>query len=85
VNSKSGFGQGKVNPQSLARFAIESVCQQPERNAIKYLANNIEQGVITPLTFAYRDAVLSITGAVNLWQAEQIILRSAGLEKPKGR
>jgi hypothetical protein len=81
---ESTLGEVDLNPQLLARFAIESVCQQPERNAIKYLANNIEQGVITPLTFAYRDAVLNITGAVNLWQAEQIILRSAGLEKQKG-
>ena len=77
---ESTLGEADLTPQSLARFAIESVRQQPERNALKYLANNIEQGVITPLTLAYRDAVLSITGAVNLWQAEQIVLGSAGME-----
>ena len=72
-----------LNGESLARFAIESVRKQPERNAIKYLANNIERGVITPLTYAYRDAILSITGAANLRHAEEIVLRSAGLEEKK--
>jgi hypothetical protein len=34
--------------ESLAQFAIESVRKIPMRNAIRYLAQNIEQGVITP-------------------------------------
>jgi cation transport regulator ChaC len=48
----------EINPESLAVFAIESVQKNPARNAIRYLAQNIEQGIITPLTYAYRDAVL---------------------------
>jgi hypothetical protein len=78
---ESTLAEADLNPQSLARFAIESVRQQPERNAIKYLADNIEQGVITPLTYAYRDAILSITGAANLRQAEQDILPPGGTAK----
>jgi hypothetical protein len=66
----------EINPESLAAFAIESVHNNPERNAIKYLAQNIEEGVITPLTYAYRDAILRRTGAVDLTEAEEIVLRS---------
>jgi len=32
------------------------------RNAILYLAQNIEQGIVTPLTYVYRDAILCRTG-----------------------
>lgn len=70
------LGEADLNPESLARFAIESVRRKPERNAIRYLANNIAQGVITPLTNAYRDAVLRLTGAENLDQAEEFLLHS---------
>ena len=66
----------ELNPKSLAAFAIESVRRSPERNAIKYLAQNIGQGIITPLTYAYRDAILRATGAVDLRQAEEIALDS---------
>jgi hypothetical protein len=75
---ESTLNDADLTPESLARFAIESVRKQPARNAIQYLANNIEQGVITPLTCAYRDAVLSLTGGKTLGQAEEIVLRSAG-------
>ena len=68
----------EIIPESLAEFAIESVGQSPARNAIRYLAQNIEQGVITPLTHAYRDAILRRTGAVDLTQAEDVVLRSLG-------
>jgi hypothetical protein len=71
------LGAEDINADALARFAIESVGKQPARNAIKYLANNIAQGVITPLTYAYRDAILRLTGGQTLGQAEQIVARSA--------
>ena len=64
----------EINPESLAEFAIASVRHSPQRNAISYLAQNIERGVITPLTDAYRDAVLRRTGAVNLAEAERSLL-----------
>ena len=68
----------EIIPESLAEFAIESVRQSPARNAIRYLAQNIEHGIITPLTYTYRDAILRRAGAVDLNQAEDIVLRSLG-------
>jgi hypothetical protein len=65
-----------INPESLAEFAIASVSKSPARNAIRYLAQNIEQGIVTPLTYAYRDAILRRTGAAGLLEAEQIVLCS---------
>jgi len=46
------------------------------RNAVRYLANNIVQGIITPLTYPYHDAILRRAGAVDLAEAEEVILRS---------
>jgi len=68
--------QEEINGAALAGFAIESVRRRPARNAIRYLARNIERGVITPLTFAYRDAILRRTGAADLGEAERLVLRS---------
>jgi hypothetical protein len=65
-----------LSGELLAGFAIESVRKNPARNAIRYLAQNIEQGVITPLTYAYRDAILRATGARDLWQAEEFLSRA---------
>ena len=42
------------------------------RNGIRYLAQNIEHGIVTPLTYAYRDAILRRTGAAGLTEAEAI-------------
>jgi cation transport regulator ChaC len=55
---ESNLRNEEINAESLTGFAIESVHKNPTRNAINYLAQNIEQGIITPLTYAYRDAVL---------------------------
>jgi hypothetical protein len=74
---ESTLGEIDLNADALARFAIDSVRDNPARNAIRYLAQNIEQGVITPLTYAYRDAILNATGAPDLSQAEELLLRSA--------
>lgn len=65
-----------LSGELLASFAIESVRKNPARNAVRYLAQNIEQGVITPLTHAYRDAILRVTGARDLRQAEKFLLRA---------
>jgi hypothetical protein len=51
-----------LNADALARFAIESVRNNPARNAIRYLAQNIGQGVITPLTYDYREAIFARHG-----------------------
>jgi hypothetical protein len=66
----------EVNAESLAQFAIDSVAKNPERNGIRYLAGNIEQGIVTPLTYAYRDEILRRTGTTSLSAAEAEILRA---------
>src|SRR5258706_9686693 len=66
----------EVNAESLAQFAIDSVAKNPERNGIRYLAGNIEQGIVTPLTYAYRDEILRRTGTTSLSAAEGEILRA---------
>ena len=72
-----GDAAARRNQSRIAgRVAIESVRRSPARNAIRYLARNIERGVITPLTFAYRDAILRRTGAADLGEAERLVLRS---------
>lgn len=71
---ESTLGAADLNAESLARFAIESIAKNPVRNAVRYLAQNIEQGVITPLTYEYRDAILRATGALDLMQAEEFVL-----------
>ena len=73
---ESNLRDEKINPEALAELAIESVYKMPERNAVRYLANNIVQGIITPLTYPYHDAILHRAGAVDLAEAEEVILRS---------
>lgn len=63
-----------INPESLTQFAIDSVEKSPARNAIRYLAQNIKQGIITPLAYAYRDAILRRTGKETLTDAERIVM-----------
>jgi hypothetical protein len=36
------------------------------------------QGIVTPLTHAYRGAILRLTGAVDLKAAEEIVARARG-------
>ncbi len=75
---EANLGDVTLSGELLAGFAIDSVGKNPARNAVRYLAQNIEQGVITPLTFAYRDAILHATGARDLMQAEKFLLRAIG-------
>jgi len=63
-----------INPESLAQFAIACVEKSPARNAIRYLAQNIDQGIITPMTYAYRDAILRRTGKESPAEAERIVM-----------
>ena len=70
------LGDKEINAESLTEFAIASVSISPARNAIQYLAQSIAQGIVTPLTYAYRDAILRRTGARDLAQAEELLLAS---------
>jgi len=67
----SNIGDSELNADALAKFAIDSVALKPERNGIAYLSRNIELGIVTPLTYAYRDAILRLTSFSNLDEAEQ--------------
>jgi hypothetical protein len=49
-----------------------------QRNAIQYLAKNVERGLGTPLTYAYRNAILRRSGAANLTDAEAVASISMG-------
>ncbi len=80
---ESNLSDEEINPESLAERAIESVHKIPGQNAIRYIANNVAQRIITPLTYAYRDAILRRTGAAELAGAEEFILRSGQSLKAK--
>lgn len=62
-----------INAEQLAELAIKSVQTAGDLNGICYLADNIDRGIHTPLTNAYRDAILARTGAPNLQVAESIL------------
>jgi cation transport regulator ChaC len=64
------FANGRFadpEPAELARAAIASVGKAaPGKDGITYLADLMRQGIITPLTHAYRDEVLRQTGTTSL-------------------
>ena len=65
----------KPNPECLAEFAISSVreCVEiffPAKDGIRYLMENIEWGIETPLTCQYKEAILKRTGTKTLDEAE---------------
>ena len=53
-----------------------SVFRSRARNAIGYLALNIAQEIITPITFACRAAHLRCSGAVDLGAVGRVLLSS---------
>src|SRR5215831_20210264 len=63
--------------RSGAFFPFSAFSVLPPRGMpLRYLAQNLEQGFVTPLTFAYRDAILRLTGAADLKGAEEVIARA---------
>ena len=77
----------ELSPQEkaevLAKAAVESVTEETyprNRDGIRYLADAIDNGIQTPLTEAYRLAVVaSVDGAENLDQARKIVARQKGI------
>jgi hypothetical protein len=71
-----------ITPAALARRAVASVHRDGRRNGVRYLAGALAQGVVTPRTEAYRDAVLAAAGAGSLDEAERVLAlpRSEGGE-----
>ncbi|HTI34862.1 MAG TPA: hypothetical protein VL422_14380 [Miltoncostaea sp.] len=62
-----------MTPDALARRAVASVHRDGRRNGVRYLAAALASGVVTPRTEAYRDAVLSASGAATLGEAERLL------------
>jgi hypothetical protein len=62
-----------LSAEKLACFAIQSVRQCPGRNGIAYLARNIQNDIITPLTECYKREILRQTGTTSLAEAERKI------------
>lgn len=60
-----------LTAEELARLAIESVPRAGSRNGIRYLADCMRVGIITPLTNAYEAAILRMTSAPTLDDAER--------------
>ncbi|MDO6435589.1 hypothetical protein Q4E93_33555 [Flavitalea sp. BT771] len=59
-------------PPLLANFAIKSILNKAGaegRDGIRYLKDNIDNGVLTQLTAAYRDHILQQTGTTSLGEA----------------
>jgi hypothetical protein len=70
--------EGKIKsptPQSLAMQAIGSVgLAEMGKDGITYLANNIRNGIHTPLTSDYESEILQQKGAIDLHEALKICL-----------
>lgn len=63
-------------PDQLAELAIKSAMSEAGkrgRDGISYLISLKRQGIVTPLTPAYEEAVLKMTGAVSLDEALAVI------------
>ena len=69
-----------MTPAALARRAVASV-SGGRRNGVAYLAAALGSGVVTPLSQAYRDAVLAAAGASSLEEAERLL----ALPRSEGR
>ena len=62
--------------ETLARSAIASLTPDTAaagHDGIRYLAEAIAQGIVTPLTESYRQAVLRLTGAADLAAARAAV------------
>jgi hypothetical protein len=70
-----GGKEAKPIPKKLAQSAIGSVSPDYEgKDGITYLANNIQNGIHTPLTSDYESEILKQTGAIDLQEALKICL-----------
>ena len=65
----------EISPENLAGFAMASVRLRPDKNGVRYLRQNIEANIITPLTYAYQEEILRRSGANDLLEAEEVLQR----------
>ncbi len=66
----------------LARLAIASVTAETYAagtDGIRYLADALARGIVTPLTEPYRQAILRLTGAPDLETARAWVARQRGI------
>jgi hypothetical protein len=76
VDLAANIPVSKLTAEHLAELAIASAALAGDKNGIRYLADNIDHGVITPLTDAYCSEVLRKTGAGDLRSAERLVRSS---------
>lgn len=68
--------------ETLARLAFASVTPETsaaDHDGIRYLADALAQGIVTPLTEPYRQAILRLTGAADLAAARTIVAAQRGI------
>ncbi|HMM48551.1 MAG TPA: hypothetical protein PKE32_02910 [Miltoncostaeaceae bacterium] len=61
-----------MEPRHLAARAVASAATGP-RNGIAYVARAVEAGILTPRTREYVAAILSLTGARSLEEAQRLV------------
>lgn len=72
ISTRIGANIPEVSPDALAELAIQSAktsAGTQRRDGISYLKDAKRNGLLTPLTQPYEDAILRITGAGSLEEA----------------
>jgi cation transport regulator ChaC len=82
VDLEANIADAELTADHLAELAMGSVALAGPLNGIRYLTNNIERGIITPLTNAYRNAILKRTSVPDLEQAEAILCNATADRVP---
>ena len=78
IYTKIGANIDNPTPQLLAKLAIESVKQYKDKDetGIRYLSDNINKGIITPLTAEYKKKILEIGNAESLESVQEKLLEN---------
>jgi len=72
---------GRPDARELARHAIDSVLKaKPGMDGITYLADNIDAGIVTPLTAPYIRELQQMVG-VNTFKPVRLLARSVGVTR----
>ena len=72
--------------ETLARLAIASLTPDTAavgHDGIRYLADALAQGIVTPLTEPYRQAILRLTGTANLTAARATVAAHLGIPETR--
>lgn len=70
LSTRIGANIDALTAEHLAALAIQSAREAPSgKDGISYLVNAMQAGIVTPLTSAYKAAILEQTGAADLTSA----------------